>query len=275
MASSHKKNKSQNKSSTKIISSFKNIYKTSSFYKHKKNLDSPRNHYFPLIGKTNLKFDIEWKEREIEIFFIAGRFENFRKLYKKTEKLFIYHRLNKIKKLKFKVDGKLNINSVFLIYNNNINNNSKDNNQILFLFNDIKSQSLSTKDSSPLISNRKCNFNNQISSNELIDFSFSKKNYCNYYPKREEMRQFADKKPTNFPVECYHGISHIQNEIGNKIFLNLIENSSYYNNDSYKIIAKKDHIILNHFCYKNINKKVVISFVVKYRHKNTTFVYYK
>ena len=112
--------------------------------------------------------------------------------------------------------------------------------------------------------------------NQKINFQFSKKFYCNYYPKKKEMREKPDKKPTYFPNECFHGVNYFHNNIGNKEFLNLTNNSVYNNNiDEYKIIDRKDHILLNHLTNKNVNKKSINSITIKYRHKNATFLYYR
>ena len=90
------------------------------------------------------------------------------------------------------------------------------------------------------------------------------------------MRLQPSKKPCNFPTECFHGKNQFHNDIGNKDFLNLEKNTFFdCNSDCYKIIERKDHILLNHLCYKNVNKKVIISSTIKYRNKNTTFLYFK
>ena len=147
------------------------------------------------------------------------------------------------------------------------NYNSKNNNENL---NSI------TKDTSfnSALNNKTSNeFNNKITK---IDFSFSKKNYCNYIPKKNEMNEMADKKPCHFPIECYLGKNINHNEIGNKEFLDIREKNIFNsNNDSYKSIDRKDHLLLNHLCIKNNNKKIINSFTIKYRHKNTTFLYFK
>ena len=147
------------------------------------------------------------------------------------------------------------------------NYNSKNNNENL---NSI------TKDTSfnSALNNKTSNeFNNKITK---IDFSFSKKNYCNYIPKKNEMNEMADKKPCHFPIECYLGENINHNEIGNKEFLDIREKNIFNsNNDSYKSIDRKDHLLLNHLCIKNNNKKIINSFTIKYRHKNTTFLYFK
>ena len=137
--------------------------------------------------------------------------------------------------------------------------------------------SSSTKDSSycSIINNNKNNLKTLINK-KIIDFEYSKNYYCNYIPNKIEMREMADKKPCHLPIECFHGENITHNEIGDKEFLDLKEENIFNsNNDSYKIIEKKDHILLNHLCIKNLNKKFINSFTIKYRHKNTTFLYYK
>jgi len=133
--------------------------------------------------------------------------------------------------------------------------------------------SSSTKDSSFINENKNTKINNN---NVNINFSFSIKNYCNYKPKKEEMKEQPSKIPCNFPTECFHGENKFHNNIGNKNFLNL-ENNSFFNSnsDSYKIIERKDHILLNHLANKNVNKKTITSLTIKYRNKNTTFLYFK
>ena len=111
--------------------------------------------------------------------------------------------------------------------------------------------------------------------NKKINFQLSTKFYCNYYPKKKEMKEKPDKKPTYFPSECFHGVNYFHNNIGNKEFLNLTDNNIYNNNiDEYKIIDRKDHLLLNHLTNKNVNKKSINSITIKYRHKNATFLYY-
>lgn len=142
--------------------------------------------------------------------------------------------------------------------------------------NDNENLNSMTKDTSfnSALNNKASNeFNNKITK---IDFSFSKKNYCNYIPKIYEMKEMADKKPCHFPIECYLGENINHNEIGNKEFLDIKEKNIFNsNNDSYKSIDRKDHLLLNHLCIKKNNKKIINSFTIKYRHKNITFLYFK
>ena len=93
------------------------------------------------------------------------------------------------------------------------------------------------------------------------------------------MREFTDKKPSHFQTECYHGVNETQNKIGNKNHLFLKDNEVYSGNYSYKSIERKDHVLLNHLCQRqnnnyNKNAAFINSVTIKYRHKNTTFLYY-
>ncbi len=156
---------------------------------------------------------------------------------------------------------------------NNILNSPNKYNNVKVTNIDNENISSTTKDSS--LTSIKIVKENTNNKNKNINFLFSKKNYCNYYPKKDEMKERTDKKPTHFPTECFHGVNHSHNNIGNKEYLFLTDNSIYNNNiDEYKIIEKKDHLLINHLCQKNVNKKIINSITVKFRHKNTTFLYF-
>jgi hypothetical protein len=234
-----------------------------SHYINGKKIDAKKIRSFPLINKIMNEIIIEWENGEKEIY-LTGSFCSYHNFFSKN-KFFEkkYDFLNVFKKLKFKSEGNIKINSVYLLSKNKIENSSKTSQ---------KKISISTKESSHITLESKIN-------NKLIDFSFSKINYCNYYPKLNEMKEMADKKPCHFPIECFHGVNKFHKEIGSKEFLLLDENNVFNsNNESYKIIDKKDHIVLNHFTNKNsiINNNIIINSVtIKYRHKNSTFIYYK
>ena len=275
MTSSQKKNNTKQTSRIISSSSHTNLIKSNSknktlSYSSKKLLkfELTKTRLNPLILD---KLIIEWNEKEKEIY-IAGCFYKNNKLYLSTnDKMYKYFRfnsnlINSLNGIKFKTKGKMKISSIYIINNKNskaIKNKEKSPN--------IFSNNNSTKESS-LISIPK----HQIKNDIIIDFAFSNKNYCNYIPKQNEMRTTADKKPCHFPIECFHGINQIHNEIGNKEYLTLTDSSVFNsNNDSYKNIDRKEHFLLNHLCQKNVNNKLINSFTVKYRHKNATFVYYK
>lgn len=256
-----KKNRSKSFSNLNIFSFRKNI----------KNFESSKFRFFPLFHTNNNGIDIKWKEGKKEIFVIGKcHFANIALSFKKSEKEFLKFKfyLSKyisLNKLSFNINEQIRINN--LLRKLKKPTKIKEEERIL---KDEETQSLKTKESSTK-SIRKSKINNII-----IDFAFSKKNFCNYYPNKREMKELADKKPSHFPLECFHGVNSFHNHLGKKEFLDLNENSINYKNDSYKIIDRKDHILLNHFCQKiNVNNNINYSITIKYRHKNTSFVYYK
>ena len=135
--------------------------------------------------------------------------------------------------------------------NKNINSNEKIN-------------SMTTRDSSELLSSKK--------KNNILDIANSKKNYSKYYPKETEWKTKPPQKPLSFPIQTYLGLNKEKNEIGSKEFLDLNENIFFSENGSYKIINPKGHELLNHFLRKDFKTN---SICFRYRHKNATFVYYK
>ena len=153
---------------------------------------------------------------------------------------------------------------------------SKDSNPKANMKNmDRQNSSISTKDSSSITIKKSIE---PINKNINDNFEYSKKNYCNYYPVKNEMKKTADKMPIYFPLECFHGINKYHNDLGNKSFFNIQNNNIFCkNNDSYQVIERKDHLFINHAYNKNINigNKMINSAVVKFRNKNTTFIYYK
>lgn len=234
---------------------------------------SNRSHIPFIIDKIK-NFILEWNEGEKEIY-IEGRFYKNNKIYlpQINKKTFNYFRFNSnlinvLNGIIFKAEGNSEISSIYIINNPNSKSNKiKDNFQNKF------SNNNKIKESS-LIAVAKTK--HQIKNDIIIDFNFSKKNYCNYIPKRKEMRDTAGKKPSHFPMECFHGINQIHNEIGDKEYCTLTNKNIFNsNNDSYKNIDRKEHFLLNHLCQKNIYSKLIHSFTVRYRHKNATFVYYK
>ena len=236
-------------------------------YKKIKNFECSRTYSLSLMKKKKKEIIIEWCKGDKEIVYLTVSFGYLDKFYNnknKEEEILEYYKLNYIyQKLKFKVNGKIRINSIFIL-TRNLFKSKKENKNIR-----SKNRNVSTRDQTFFFSSEN-NVNNKI-----IDFSFSRKNYCNYYPKLNEMKEIADKKPKHFPTECFIGVNKFHKEIGKKEYLNLKENFVFNsNNDSYKIIDKQDHVLLNHLCQFNI-KNIINSISIRYRHKNTTFIYYK
>ena len=235
-----------------------NSFESSLFssHKYKNKNETKKINSFLLNKKIKKEIIIEWEKGEKEIY-LAGSFCNSHNFFSKNahfEKKYDF-KLNSFKKIKCKSEGKINITEVLL---------SKKK----FFFNNKN-----------YLDQNRINKNKSIESNKKqIDFCFSKKHYCNYYPKRNEMKEKADKKPCHFPTECFHGVNQFHKEIGSKEYILLDKNDVFNsNNDSYKIIDKKDHIMLNHLINKkkNNNNNIINSVEIKYRHKNTTFIYYK
>ena len=259
-----KNNKSKEKKTQlkkRILNSYSNkTYFFSSFkiienYEYKKNLS------LSLIHRNKEKIVFKWKKEEKEMYLtgILFQLDKFLILEKKVKNI-IFFKLNKIKKVKFQIYGKIYICSFYFISNN------------------IKSDKIRQNLSSNLTTKLSCSISNYKSNNNnlIIDFAFSKKNYCNYFPKIKEFKEYPNKKPCHYPIECFQGVNYIQNKIGKKEFLNLEENDIFsQKNDSYKIIERKDHILLNHLFYKNLNNISISSMFIRFRHKNTTFIYYK
>lgn len=281
-----------------------NIKKINSFFPHKsirssssgRNIKNKKPRSLSIFFQKKEKTKIIWTEGGKEVY-LTGTFCNWNKFYlmeKDTKNDIFYIILDLpqgFNQFKFKVDGLWKNSSVYPKLNNhgNINNyleithkNNDNTNEST-----VESSSISNinknnniNDNNIIDFNSNKNNKNVIINSIKIDFSFSKKNYCNYYPKKSEMREFTDKKPFHFPTECYHGVNETQNKIGNKNHLFLKENDIYSGNYSYKNIERKDHVLLNHLCQrknKNYNKNgsFINSVTIKYRHKNTTFLYYK
>ena len=71
--------------------------------------------------------------------------------------------------------------------------------------------SISTKDSS--LDSVSKNDTTHKSTTTKVNFDYSKKNFCNYIPKKDEFSKKAAKVPSHFPCECYQGVNQIHNEI--------------------------------------------------------------
>ena len=278
------------------INSTLNIKKFNPFFFRKgflissssKSIQKKKHRSLSSILQKKEKTKIIWNEGGKEIL-LTGTFCNWNKFYlmEKDQKDGNFSYTLDLPKgfhqFKFKVDGQWKNSSIYPKINNhgNINNyldNTSSNNENPNE-STVESSLISTNNKNKIINNNANNANNKTKNiiKIKVDYSYSKKNYCNYFPKKNEMREYTDKKPCNFPTECYHGINEIQNKIGNENYLNLKENEIYNGNYSYKNIERKDHILLNHLCHrkKDKNGNLINSITIKYRHKNTTFLYYK
>ena len=142
-----------------------------------------------------------------------------------------------------------------------VDNNKKVNN---YVNNSTHISNMSTNDSLSLLTCK-----NKII---YVNFAFSKKNYCNYIPKRNEMNNKPSQKPNFFPEEIFLGIYQSQLENDNNKYLIRKDYFFCSENNTYKKIDPIPHFLLKHlFQGKNNN----ISANIRYRHKNVLFVYYK
>jgi hypothetical protein len=275
MISSHRCNKREI-SQRKKSNDSNYLYKSNSLknYLHNKkikNFESPRRYSLLLMNKAKKDIIIEWDKGNKEIKYLARSFGYLNNYLNNKKKIGMFKcykfNLNYLYQiLKFKPNGNIRINSIFLLTKNLYKTEKEKNNQKI----NNKNKSVRTKDTSSnfiLENNMK---------NKIIDFTFSKNNYCNYYPKQNEMKEKADKKPSYFPMECFLGVNRFHNEIGKKDFLNLNESNVFNSsNNSYKIIDKKDHVLINHLCKFETKNRNINSITIRYRHKNSTFIYYK
>jgi len=284
----------QNKNNSRMIQNFSrnNIHRictnsnTFLSFGNKTNKNKKKLHLS--LVKESKDFVIEWKEGQKELYLTGyiGQFSKNSKISSKKEQKYakhsnIYLKKN-IQKFKFKANGNLKVNGIYLISNKPqiVEEKFKKNAHLNI---DSKNLSISTKDSSLTSINKtfltkkseKLDQSKIEAKNGDIDFAYSKKNYCNYYPKIGELKNTVDQKPFYMPNYCYQGLNHSQNKLGKKEYLNMKEDIFSSNNDSYKSIERKDHLLLNHLCQKVKNGNLINSFTIRYRHKNSTFVYYK
>jgi len=280
MTASYKPNMAKIKLRVKL-STFYRIFKSyliknPPVFLSNKKFESDKSISLLLIKKNKEEIIIELKkeEKEINLTHLIRILVHLIKLLKnkKVRKECIYLKLGinqMFQLLKIKMNGKIRTNSIYLYSKNNSKDTKKikekKNSNIVTI--EDKNNSLNTKDSSTASFSK---------TPKTINFIFSKKNYCNYYPKRGEMRERVGKVPCHFPMTCFHGVDQHHNEIRNIEYLCLKDDNIFNsNNESYKIIDKKDHLLLNRICQKNVNKNIINSFTFRYRHKNATFVYYK
>ena len=175
---------------------------------------------------------------------------------------------------KFKVDGEWKCNEKFPIINDNGNKNN---------FIDTTNWEISVENSED---NTNANTNNNTYQNSIIDFSLKHKanksfnaqnNYSNYFPKIEEMNEFASKIPEAYKTKINLNTISKQDKIGNNKYLTNDEEHLFGENYSYKKVKNLRHEQINHINYKikNVNNNPIISSLIfRYRLKFTTFVYY-
>ena len=175
--------------------------------------------------------------------------------------------------------------NTYIIIINITNDNGNKNNYI-----DSTNWEISVENSED---NTNARNNNNACQNSIIDFSLKHKanksfnaqnNYSNYFPKIEEMNEFASKIPEAYKTRINLNNISNQDKIGNNKYLSNDEEQLFEENYSYKIVKNLRHEQINNLNYKSYknskNKDVngnpiINSIICRYRLKFTSFVYYK
>ena len=182
---------------------------------------------------------------------------------------------------KFKVDNEWKYNEKYPICNENgIINNCIDTTNW-----EIIEERTTEANSSNITDNEKSKSKKSFS--KIKNLSYLKKEYTNYIPNDDELKDTKETIP-ELPIQyrSYNNINLFskQNTIGNDKYYKVHELNILSDNLSFKNIGMINHEQINHL---NINKEYIMnrknnlhgnaiySISTKYRHKCTTFVYYK
>lgn len=156
------------------------------------------------------------------------------------------------KKYPITLDNNNNINNY--IYHDNCNNNIKDEKELLL--SDIFSNSF------------------ESSNESLINETCA--SFGNYFPKRSEMSSKCKRIPFEFKKTFdLIQFNRINQRKGRKHFLSKLEKNILSENNSYKQLQNKTHILNNHlFTNSKVNKTYMcVSLNMRVRNKITTFVF--
>ena len=225
------------------------------------------------IDSNKIPITFEWDLGGKSVY-LSGNFCNWKQFFlmKKNQdgKYILTLYLNKgLIQYKFKVDEEWRYNPKFPIINDNgnINNYIDTTNWEISIEKSEETTNSNTETSFRQLDNKSININ--------TEFKFAKNNYTNYFPKINEMNEYAQRIPEQYKSNIKSDIKALNSE--NDIILG--ENSSY---KSIRPVAKEK---INHINYKiESNKKIinnrnedpiVCSIVSRHRLKFTTFIYYK
>ena len=225
------------------------------------------------IDSNKIPITFEWDLGGKSVY-LSGNFCNWKQFFlmKKNQdgKYVLTLYLNKgLIQYKFKVDDEWRYNQKFPIINDNgnINNYIDTTNWEISIEKSEETTNSNTETSFRQLDNKSININ--------TEFKFAKNNYTNYFPKINEMNEYAQRIPEQYKSNIKSDIKALNSE--NDIILG--ENSSY---KSIKPVAKEK---INHLNYKiESNRKIinnrneapiVCSIVSRHRLKFTTFIYYK
>ena len=225
------------------------------------------------IDSNKIPITFEWDLGGKSVY-LSGNFCNWKQFFlmKKNQdgKYILTLYLNKgLIQYKFKVDEEWRYNPKFPIINDNgnINNYIDTTNWEISIEKSEETTNSNTETSFRQLDNKSININ--------TEFKFAKNNYTNYFPKINEMNEYAQRIPEQYKSNIKSDIKALNSEID----IILGENSSY---KSIRPVAKEK---INHINYKiesnrkNQNNRnetpIVCSIVCRHRLKFTTFVYYK
>lgn len=231
------------------------------------------------IDSNKIPVTFEWESGGNSVY-LSGNFCNWNQFFlmekNKNGKFTLTLHLNKgMIQYKFKVDNEWKYNEKYPT----IDDNGYKNNFIDTTNWEISAEkSEETTNANTEISFRQ-NDNKSFSLN--YDFHNSQNNYCNYFPKKNEMNDSTMKIPEEYNYEKNIDKNTRQDElgIGSKYYFASKENNIFGDNYSYKSINPVMPEQINHINYKkkynNEESPIVCSIVSRHRLKFTTFVYYK
>jgi len=231
-----------------------------------------------VLGVETLKVPVtfEWDSGGNNVY-VTGTFCNWKQFFlmKKEENGKFVLNLNLPKgkyQYKFKVDEIWKFNDKFPTINENGNiNNIIDTSNL-----EIASENMEGKETRENTTNTE-NYENSKSKKYLSkskNNSFIRqKTYSNYIPQKNEFQR----KVITMSFKSKSCLNFSQNKIGDNKYMNVHEKNILSDNISYKKIDIVPNTDINHLNIKKIqnSSNIISSVPVRYRHKYTTFVYYK
>ena len=231
------------------------------------------------IETNKIPVTFEWESGGNSVY-LSGNFCNWQQLFlmekQSNDKHTLTLYLNKgFIQYKFKIDNewKYNENYPTTIDNGNKNNYIDTTNWEISAEKSEETTNSTTESSFKQCDCKSLNLNNE--------FQNSQNNYCNYYPKLEEMNGNITKTPEEYKNKKNFDKNRRKSKIKNNNYISNNEDNICGENYSYKNIRPIKHELINHMNYiiknnKDIQKNTTVcSIVARHRLKFTTFVYYK
>ena len=268
-------NKSETEEDGQNLDNIKNI-----FLEEKTENKRPKSN---ILGVDTLKVPItfEWDGGGNNVY-VTGNFCNWKQFFlmKKEDngKFILNLTLPKGKhQYKFKVDGIWKFNDKFptINENGNINNIIDASNLDINLDNiEGKATRANTSNNDNVENYKSKKYISKSKTNSFIGQKF----YSNYIPTKDEFQG----KVINISFKSKSCLNISQNKIGNSKYITFQEKNILSDNNSYKKIEQAQNTDIDHINIKNINNikknytpNLICSVPIRYRHKFTTFVYYK